>query len=71
MSSPSSPVLQQFHRLDRSRPDFQDQLPNILYGHEYIQCEGSLGRDDLIWFVNYLDEVSRLVASSRTLLKST
>ena len=71
MSLPSSPVLQRLYRLDRSGPDFQGQLTNILYGHEYIQCEGSLEHDDLIWLVNYLDEVSCRLAPSRSPLKST
>ena len=62
MSLPSSPALQPLHRLDRSSPDFQDKLCNILYGWEYVQCEQTLGDDDLIWFIDYLDKVRRLVA---------
>ena len=64
MSSPSSPALQRLYRLDRSLPDFHDQLYETLYGREYAQCEQNLEGDDLMWLVGYLDEVRRHNRSS-------
>jgi hypothetical protein len=62
MSSPSTPVLQQLHRLDTSSSGFHDQLSNVLYGKEYRQCVPKLEGDDLVWFVDYLDGVRRHTA---------
>jgi len=62
MSSPSSPALQRFHLLDRSSPDFDDQLSNVLYGEEYKRCVPNLEDDDLAWLVDYLDKVRRPIA---------
>jgi hypothetical protein len=59
---PSSPILQQLDRLNRSSPDFHDQLCNIIYGEEYVQSVPSIQGDDLVWLVDYLDRVSRHVA---------
>jgi hypothetical protein len=70
MSSPISPGLQQLNRLNRSSPDFHDQLSNILYGEEYTQCVRSLQNDDLVWLIEYLDKVRRHNALPRTLLQS-
>ena len=57
MFSPSSPTLQRLCHLDKSPPDFQDQLYEILYSQEYIQCEENLEHDSLVWLVDYLDMV--------------
>ena len=57
MSSTSSSVLQQFHHLDRSSPDFHDKLCNVFYGSEYSQWVSNLQGDDLVWLVDYLDKV--------------
>ena len=62
MSSPSAPALQQLHHLDRSSPDFHDRLCNVFYGREYSQCAPSLQGDDLVWLVDYIDEVRRRIA---------
>jgi len=62
MSSPSSLALQRLHRLDRSSSDFHDQLCDALYGREYVQCEQTLQDDDLVWLIDYLDEVRRHIA---------
>ena len=62
MSSPISPVLQQLDRLNRSSPDFHNQLSNVLYGEEYTQCARGLRNGDLVWLVEYLDQVRRHVA---------
>ena len=58
-SSPNHPVLQQFHRLDRSSPDFHDQLNEVLRGQEYKQCVPDLQGGDLVRLTDYLDEVRR------------
>ncbi|KAF9642915.1 hypothetical protein BDM02DRAFT_1816935 [Thelephora ganbajun] len=55
MASPSSPALRRLHRLDASSPNFHDQLNNVLYGEEYVQCVSDLMNDDLVWLVDYLD----------------
>ena len=57
MSSPTSAALQRLHHLDRSSPNFQDQLCDALYGEEYTQCVPNLQGDDLVWLVDYLDKV--------------
>lgn len=62
MSSLSPPVLQKFHSLDRSSPDFHDQLIDVLYGEEDMQSVPNLDNDDLVWLVDYLDNVRRGVA---------
>ena len=61
MSSPGSPVLQQLNRLDRSLPNFQDQLSNVLYGQEYKKSMPNLEDDDFVWLVDYLSEVRRQI----------
>jgi len=62
MSSPSLPTLRQLRRLDQSSPDFQDKLCNILYGKDYVECAPNLRGDDVVWLVDYLNEVRRPVA---------
>ena len=54
------PLLQQFRRLNTSSSEFPDQASNILSGEEYRECVPNLQSDDLVWFVNYLDEVRRM-----------
>ena len=58
MPMPRSPALQELHRLDASSPDFQHQLNNVLRREECVQRASNLGKDDLAWFVDYLDTVS-------------
>ena len=67
----SSPTLQQLDLLDRSSPDFHDQLSNVLYGQEYQQCIPNLQGEDLVWLVDYLDKVRCHIALPHPLLKST
>ena len=62
MPPPNPLVLQQLDRLDRSSPEFQDQLYTIFRGEEYSQCVRDLQGDDLVWLVDYLDRVRRRVA---------
>ena len=51
--------------LDRSSPHFDDQLNKALHGREYERCVQNLQRHDLIWLIDYLDDVSRYSAPSR------
>jgi len=69
MPPSSSSTLQQLHRLERSSPNFHDQLCNVLYGEEYVKCVSSIKGDDLVWLVDYLDEVRRRVALPHSPLK--
>ena len=57
MSSPSSPALQRLCHLNKSSPDFHHQINDVLYGKEYQQCVPNLQGDDLVWLVDYLDNV--------------
>lgn len=50
-------ILQQFKQLDRSSPQFPDQLTNLLHKKEYKECILDLRDEDVVWLVNYLDEV--------------
>ena len=68
MSSPSSLALKRLNRLDKSSPDFHDQLCNVLYGEEYVECAPHLQHDDVMWLVHYLDTVRRYAALPRSLL---
>ena len=61
----SQNLLQQLRRLERSSSGFHDQLSNILYGGEYTRCVEGLQGDNLVWLVDYLDEVSCCVALLR------
>lgn len=69
MSLPSSPVLQQLHRLDGSSSRFHDQVSNTLYGEDYQRCVRNLHGDDSAWLVDYLDKVRRRVALPRSPLR--
>ena len=62
MASPSSPVLQKLDRLDTSSSDFDDQLCSFFSGREYVQCVSDLSDEDLVWLVDYLDEVCQCVS---------
>ena len=62
MASPSSPTLQRLHSLDKSSPDSQDQLNDLLHENEYQECVPTLQGDELMWLIDYLDEVRRRVA---------
>ena len=69
MSSPGPPGLQKLYHLNRSSPDFHDQLSNVIYGEEYKKCAPNLQGEDLVCLVDYLDEVRRRVPPPRSLLK--
>ena len=71
MPPPSSQSLQELDRLDKSSSDFDDKLHNILCEQEYAPHEANLKNDDLVWLIDYLDEVRRdIVALFRSPLKS-
>ncbi|KAF9644226.1 kinase-like protein [Thelephora ganbajun] len=55
-AEPNPSALQQLHRLNRSSPNFDNQLSDVLYGKEYVQCVPTLQGNDLAWLVDYLDE---------------
>ena len=63
MSPPSSQTLQELGRLDKSSSDFDDKLHDVLYEKEYAIHEGDFEDDDLIWLIDYLDEVRRHIAA--------
>ena len=63
MPLPGSQPLQELDRLDKSSSDFDDKLHHILYEQEYALHEANFGKDDLIWFIDYLDEVRRNIAA--------
>ena len=55
--SPGHPVLQQLHNLDGSSPKFDFQLSRALYGDDYTQFVVNLQGDNLVWLVDFLDDV--------------
>ena len=65
----SQHLLQQLHRLDRFSSGFHDQVSNVLYGEEYKQCMPNLQGDDLVWLVDYLDNVRHHVSLLHSPLK--
>ena len=71
MPSSSLPVLQQLGCLNGSLPGFEDQLCNVLYGEEYTRCAPTLQGNDLVWLVDYLDNVRHLVTLLHSPLKPT
>ena len=69
MAPPTSPALQNLHRLDFSSLDFQDQLCDALSGQEYVRCIPDLEEGALVWLANYLDEVFCSFAIPSSLLE--
>ena len=61
--------LEQLLRFDRSSSKFHDRVSNILYGEEYKQWVQSVQGEDLVRFVEFLDEVCRCVSLLRSPLK--
>ena len=64
MTPPTHQFLHRIHLLDKSLPDFHEQLDNLLHTGQYDQCVEALGDNDLEWLVNYLDEVRHNVPLS-------
>ena len=50
--------LQPLRDLDRTSPEFHEQLVGFLRGDQYQTCFPTLQEDDLAWLVEYLDRVS-------------
>ena len=71
MGPPTHPVLQQIYHLDRSSSDFHSQLNHALRTREYRQITLELRANDLIWFVDYLDNVRCHITSSYPALNQT
>ena len=61
--------LQRLRHLDRSSSEFHEQLYNILYGEGYTHCVPNLQNDDLVWLIDYLDEVRCHATLPHSLLK--
>ena len=57
MFSHPSVTMQELPRLDTSSPIFRDQLSDFLNGEEYARYASGLEGDDLVWLIDYLDEV--------------
>ena len=69
MAAPSSPALEKFQNLHASSSELQDQLNDLLRGEDYQECVPNLEGDDLVWLVEYLDEVCRPIALPDSPLK--
>ena len=54
---PLPEILQQLDHLDKSLPQFPDQLASFLYGKGYEGCIPKLQDQDAVWLVEYLDNV--------------
>jgi len=69
MTSPNLPGLQRLRNLDRSSPEYHSQLSKVLYGEEYQRCVQNLQHDDMVWLIDYLDEVRRPMVLPHSPLK--
>jgi hypothetical protein len=49
--------LQRLRRLDKASPQFPRQLTSLLHEKGYRACVMSLQGEDLLWLVEYLDNV--------------
>jgi hypothetical protein len=67
---PQSNLLQQLHRLETSSPRFADQIATILGEPEYKASIQTLPDKDLIWLVEYLDNVCLWIVYIHTILNS-
>ena len=55
-------ILQQLDRLDKSSPQFPDQLASFLHGKGYEDCLPKLQDQDVVWLIDYLDNVCLYIA---------
>ena len=62
---PTSPALKRLYDLDEYSPVFQDELSDVLHEEEFAQWASNLQGEDLVWFIDYLDRVSRCVSFLR------
>ena len=65
--TPPNP-LQKLRDLDRTSSHFHNQLINFLRGNEYQDAAPGLQGEDLVWFVDYLGNVSLHAVSPRSTL---
>jgi len=70
MPPPNSPALERLHRLGKSSAAFHDQLGGVLDGEEYKQSLSNLQTDDLLWLVDYLNQVRPSTFTPCSLLES-
>ena len=63
--------LQQLYDLDRTSPEFDEQLSDFLRGKEYRKVLPNLKSEDLTWLVEYLNSVSIRTISLHLALKTT
>ena len=54
---PLPDILLQFDRLDQNSSQFQDQLTGLLHNEEFKDCIPELRDEDVVWLVEYLDNV--------------
>ena len=62
MHLPNHPTLQKLNTLDKSLSEFHDQLSNVLYGEEYARCMKDLRDDELVWLIDFLDDVCSVLS---------
>ena len=61
--------LKELRDLEKSSPWFHDQISDILHAEEYKPCVSDLQGDDLVWLVDYLDQVRLPISLVRFPLK--
>jgi hypothetical protein len=56
---PSHETLQELDRLERSSPNFPDQLASLLSREDFIRWDvgKSFQNEDAVWLIEYLDNV--------------
>jgi len=70
-SSSSSNPSHRLHFLEKSSPQFPDQLASILSEKEYRDYASGLQGEDLVWLVDFLDGVCLGTAISHSLLMAS
>jgi hypothetical protein len=66
---PPLDLLHRLRHLDRSSPEFSDQLTSLLHERGYKDCVASLRDDDSAWLVEYMDNVRLRAALTNSPLK--
>lgn len=67
-SPSSSNPLQRLHCLEKSSPQFPDQLTSLLSEKEYKDYTSGLRGEDLVWLVDFLDDVCLDTTISHSIL---
>ena len=60
MSLPA--ILQRLDHLDKSSPQFPNQLASFLHEKGYEDCLPKLRDQDVVWLIEYLDNVCLYIA---------